>query len=63
MGIPLWFGQRSDRKMFYRGKHFDHWAQGGRNPGLLKREFMEHLYKLPAWKKTKYLNLAPKCEK
>ena len=23
------------------------------NPGLLKREFMEHLCKLPAWEKTK----------
>jgi hypothetical protein len=23
-------------------------------PGLLKREFIEHLYKLPAWEKTKY---------
>jgi len=24
------------------------------NPALLKREFMEYLYKLPAWEKTKY---------
>jgi hypothetical protein len=24
------------------------------NPGLLKREFMGHLSKLPAWEKTKY---------
>lgn len=34
------------------------------NPGLLKREFMEHLSKLPAWEKTKYfcsVNAIHKC--
>ena len=28
------------------------------NPGLLKREFMAYLYKLPAWNKTKYFCLS-----
>ena len=40
--------------MFYRGKHLVHWSPKNRKIGLLKREFMERLNRLPEWEKSKY---------